>query len=72
VPAGRGAGGSVSAPVDSLIGDVAAERFEIETLAVMEAAPLLSGPAHLLAVSVVALARDRQARIELAPAGACK
>jgi hypothetical protein len=62
----------VSAPMDRLIGDAAAERYEIEALAVMEAAPLLSEPVHSLAVSVVALARDRQARIELAAAGACQ
>lgn len=56
----------MSSPVDRLVGDDAAERFEIEALAVMEAAPLISGPTHSLALAVVALARDRQARIELA------
>jgi hypothetical protein len=62
----------MSAPQDRLIGDVAAQRFEIEALAVIEAAPLLAGPAHSLALAVVALARDRQARIEITAAGACQ
>lgn len=59
-------GGCVSAPMDRLIGDAAAKRFGIEALAVMHAAPLMSGPAHSLAVAVVALARDRPARLEIA------
>jgi hypothetical protein len=59
----------VSAPMDRLIGDDAAERFEMEALAIMEAAPLISGPTHSLALAVVALARDRQARIEIAASG---
>ena len=62
----------MSAPKDRLIGDAAAERFEIEALAVMEAPPLISGAAPSLAIAVVALARDRQARIELSAAGACQ
>jgi hypothetical protein len=56
----------VSAPADRLIGDAAAELFETEALSIMEAAPLLSGPIHSLALAIIALARDRQARIELA------
>ena len=61
----------MKAPINRLIGDAAAQRFEIEALAFMQAAPLMSGPAHSLAIAVVALARDRQARIELTQ-GACK
>ena len=48
--------------MDRPIGDAAAQRFEIEALAIMEAAPLMSGSAHSLAVAVVALAREWQAR----------
>ena len=56
----------LSATADRLIGDAAAQRFEIEALSVLEAAPLLSGPVHTLALAVVALARDRSARLEIA------
>ena len=58
----------MSTPADRLIGDVTAERFEIEALGIIGYAPLLAGSIHSLALSVVALARDRQARIELAAA----
>jgi hypothetical protein len=53
------------APHDRLIGDTAAERFELDALAVMSA-PLTYPTMEFLAAAVVALVRDRAARIELA------
>lgn len=55
----------MSAPQDRLLGDEAAERFQLEALAVLSA-PLIYGLAESLAIGVVALTRDRDARIELA------
>lgn len=54
----------MSAPEDRLIGDAAAERFELEALAVTSA-PLTFPAMESLAVAVLALVRDRAARIEL-------
>jgi hypothetical protein len=62
----------MSAPADRLCGDPAAERFELEARSILAAVPLLSGQMESLAVAVIVLAEDRQARIELAAAGACK
>lgn len=53
------------APQDRLIGDPAAERFELNALAVMSA-PLTYPAMETLAAAVIALVRDRAARIELA------
>lgn len=53
------------APQDRLVGDTAAERFELEALAVMSA-PLTYPAMETLAAGVLALVRDRAARIELA------
>ena len=51
-------------PEDRLLSDKSAESLQLEALAVL-AAPLISSQAQDLAAAVVALARDRQARIEL-------
>lgn len=48
-----------------LIGDVAAQKFELQARAIISAAPLISGPTHDLAVAVVLLAEDRTARREM-------
>lgn len=54
----------MSAPVDRLVGDQAAERFAIQAAAVLagpETAPLLVE----MAAAITLLVRDRQARCEL-------
>ena len=56
----------MSAPSDRLLGDDAAQRFELEALALLSAVPLLMPVVERLALAVVALTRDRQARLELA------
>ena len=53
----------MSAPSDRLIGEDAAERFQAEAAAVLTA-PLISSMTESLAIAVLALTRDRQARIE--------
>ncbi len=45
---------------DRLLEDEAATRSEIEALAVLDGALVLSGPAHSLAVAVMAFAEDRR------------
>lgn len=54
---------------DRLLGDEAATRFEIEALAAIDGALVLSGPAHSLAVAVMAFAEDRRARVQLTALG---
>lgn len=55
----------MSAPQDRLLTDAAAERLELEALSVM-GAPLSFPAMESLAAGVLALVRDRQARVELA------
>ena len=55
----------MSAPESRLIGDVAAEKFELAAAAVL-AAPEVMPCLTSLAAAVVFLVRDRQARQELA------
>lgn len=58
----------MSNPQDRLLTDRAAENLQLEALAVLSA-PLISSQSENLAAAVVALARDRQARVELATLG---
>jgi hypothetical protein len=59
----------MSAPLERLVSDLAAEHFECEALAVLASAAFLPSATESLAASVIALARDRQARIEIAAGG---
>lgn len=62
----------MSSPGDRLVGDEAAQRFEIEAFAIM-ACPQVLPQLQDLAAAVILLCRDRQARQELSAAaeGTC-
>lgn len=56
----------MSSPHSRLLSDAAAGRFEQEASCLLAAAPLIPSGIETLAAAVVALVRDREARIELA------
>ena len=58
----------MSAPETRLLGDAAAEKFELAALAHLATAPGCYREVEDLSLAVVALCRDRSARIELSAA----
>ena len=73
MPGARGAraygGGSLSAPESRLVGDAAAQSFEIDARALLACSPFTTPAVEARAAAVVLLLEDRQARIEMEARG---
>ncbi len=58
----------MSAPEDRLVGECEAEQLQRDAVAILSVHPHLNPAAHRLSLAVLALIRDRSARLELSAA----